>query len=178
VSINDQVNAIQSEYAAQLAKVRANDGLSDRGKRDAIAQLFDKTKARLANLREATQASSDAERRTIERRLFGIGSSSPEAVIAFRDAMDRVEACKSGTDAERLLERAERTDDATLGRAVLCHAIDQGWDAIVDTYCQAHPNVVDDVRDYIAAQPSRRSRVFERVQNSMIFSLTRPAELR
>jgi hypothetical protein len=145
-------------YRERLAEIRADKALSPLGKRRAIEALYQETKAEVDPLRAEMAQRETMTARELERRLFGLeGSADPSAVIAYRDAMDRVSAVRRPEELGELMERAASTGDSSLLRAAAAHAWRQSrnplasdsWGGLVDEYVQQTPGTE---RDYQAFQ--------------------------
>lgn len=111
-------------------------------RQDANAQITELQNRELALIAEARQK--------VERKLAGTIGSTPDAVIAFRDAQDRADSISDAREATRILERALITGDTSLANAVAQRALSQGWSDAASIYTDAHPEVADALEDRAA----------------------------
>jgi hypothetical protein len=70
-----------------------------------------------------------------------------------------------------MLERAERSGDVALARAVACRAIDRGWRSVVDSYGHPNPEWGEAAKDLSAARLSIG------LGSAIVFGVPRPPEL-
>lgn len=152
-----------SAYRERLAEIRADRTLSPLGKRRAIEALYRDTKAEVDPIRRQMAEQQVTTERRLERTLFGLASDAdPSAVIAYRDAQDRVSAVKRPEHLDALMERALRTGDESLLRAAAGHAWSQsrnplasdGWGALVDAYIGQNPAAKRDYEQFLEANRS------------------------
>lgn len=160
----ERITSKIADFNTQLAKIRADKHLSDLGRRERIVALTDATRAEAARLRGDADAKAGAQRKALERRIFGLSpAASSSDVISFRDAQDRVERVKSAEELASLMERAATTGDRALLRAGFAKAFERSrnalsggqWEGLVSEYVNDHPEVADDVREYEQLSSSR-----------------------
>ena len=52
----------------------------------------------------------------------------------YRDALDRAERCEDDASARQLFERAQRTGDITLAKALATVGVEKGWTGITSEF--------------------------------------------
>lgn len=181
-SARNELLRTAERYRKQVAAIRADDTLSDKGKRQQLAQLYADTKPRADELRKQMEKGTYQARSTLERRLFGLpaGASSSDA-ISYRDALDRVAAIKDPHKLGELMERAHTSGDDMLLRAAFGHAYQQSrnplaselWSGLVAEYVENNPDAGRDLADLDAHARARGAALVDAVS----MSITKPDEL-
>jgi hypothetical protein len=148
--LNAQINALRAEagrlrgaYATERKMTEASSKLTVEGKRD---YLTDQARIVSDNIRRLAEAEAKAIRDTQEslrRGIFPATGSSPEALIAHRDAQDRADQIATPEEATRIMRRALDDNDTSLAKAVLRRATSEGplgkLLPAVDVYLAAFP---------------------------------------
>ena len=81
---------VQRRLAQQVAAIRADDHLSDDGKRSAIARATLTARAEMQTLRDVSGERDAQQRADAEHQLFGLGTRAVGGdLLAMRDARDR-----------------------------------------------------------------------------------------
>ncbi|CAA0136113.1 Uncharacterised protein [Mycolicibacterium vanbaalenii] len=145
--------------------------LSDIGKRQKLDSERAQMKDKLSTLRAQEKELIDAKRQSIERRLFGLpstSSSDPNQLIAYRDAQDRASKVTESAAAQELFASAMQSGDRTLAAAVVARAlalvsssalpVGSGWARIVNEYAEQYPSAGEDLADLIGLQKLQRRR--------------------
>ncbi len=179
MNVQERALEVQADFAAQLKQIRCDTSLSDDGKRSAIADAFTRSRDKLQRLHERAQQESGRRRRELERRLFGLHATSDTATLSYRDAQERVSRVKRLDEALNLLQRADRSGDEVLARAVAAHAWDRAWTRVLDRYAAERPGVLDQLQelDDLERLDQHRSHG-ARVAEDLAYRLRVPAELR
>lgn len=173
-------------YNKRAKEIRANPDLSDAGKRKALAKLYAAEKNTVAKLRDTDNNTVATRRAQLEKQLFSIGSEPNygQAVIAYRDAKDRVRQIKTGHDAQLAMREAIRDGDAYMAKALFSRAWDQsrdrltgsGWGAIVNAYVNEYAPRLASAAEELARIQNADTRA-ARMTQAIETSVTRPPEL-
>lgn len=170
-------------YNRKVKAIRDNPDLSAEGKRKALAKLYTHQQAAVATMRQAA-AGNVAKRRTdLEKQLFAVGGD-PMATMAYRDAVSRANAVKTGHDAQLMMRQAKRDGDEYLARALFSRGFDQardrltgaGWGEVVDEYVGTfRPELGPAVTELATLQNADTKRA--RLEESVATGVNRPPEL-
>jgi hypothetical protein len=182
----EKAAAAVAAYNGRVKAIRADDGLSDMGKRSALEAEFEKAKATTAKLRGDAEKSAERRQQALRRELFGLSyGSSDTAVVSLRDAQDRVTQAKSPEELGELMERAAVTGDESLLRAGFARAWQQGrnplgsaakWNGLVDEYAQQRPSVKGQLQELeqLISSAGQTAEFAERMETTPV----PPSELR
>jgi hypothetical protein len=171
---HERAERIRADYLKQAQAVRDDVMLSDLAKTRRLAELYRDAADRLQAERIKMREVIDAELLTVERSLFGAGQDP----AGYRDALDRAEATADPGAALRLLERAGRTGDQQLARAVALVAWDRSWEDVVHTYrAGVSPSEQQAFTKYAELLAQRNRTAQGKFVEAMTFGLPRPAEL-
>lgn len=178
-SIDRQIAA----FNEQVRGVRADPMLSELGKAQRIRKLHEAANTTVSQLRGQAEASSYSRRQALERRLFGLpAGADANAVIIYRDAVDRVGAIRDPAELAEVMERAAATGDAVMLKVAARHALDHTrggigsdrWDELVATYVE-DTGATQDFTEYRELTSTRgRTAAFE---ERMSTSVPMPHEL-
>lgn len=84
---------------------------------------------------EGATLARPSRRTYLEHKLFGLPAhSNSETAISYRDAADRASYLSTESEAADLLERAQRSKDDILARAVLEVAVARSWTEVVNRW--------------------------------------------
>lgn len=148
-STRDQLAQRASNYRARIAAIRADSGLSESGKRAALATAYEQAKDYATKARGKADESTASRQRQLEKSLFGLGPAANDStIVAYRDAQDRVAQVKNPEQLGQLMERAFVAGDRTLLQAGFAHAWEQGrdplggsrWRPLLDEYVHEFPS--------------------------------------
>jgi hypothetical protein len=176
--------ALVTQYNANVKTTREDLTLSPLGKRRALQALYDSTSARVADLRSTIDRDTNGDRRTLERRLFGLAAGADATeVVSYRDATDRVATAKKPAEVGDLMERAAGTGDEMLVRAGFARAWRESrkpmssddWQAIVAEYLDQYPGARRDA-EALATMTSPRGATRNMLEQ-MGMTVSRPREL-
>ena len=151
---DQQLDAVRAEarssydsYYRAVESIKGDRSLSDEGKSEQIARWHSSTEAKVAGLRERELSIVNDAITAREKQIDAKMGNTSSDLIAFRDAQDRAERIDSADDAQRIIERALRTNDASLAGAVFRRSLEAGWKAPVDALKHAKPEVSEAVAD-------------------------------
>ncbi|WIB16279.1 hypothetical protein DEJ34_03860 [Curtobacterium sp. MCPF17_050] len=155
-----EATAIQREFEQALQVIRSDTRTTAEGKRIAIAEIWAPAAERVAALQRRQQESYDSAVARLERQLYGtIDSSDSAAIVGTRDAFDRVEKLaaeqpptgplSAERQATQLLDRALKTGDQPLVRAIIATAMNRGWHELLAGFVAAHSDLGDPVSNMI-----------------------------
>ena len=120
---------IQATYSARVKAIRDDKQLTPEARRHLLAKLYVDGKREVVTVARQNEAAGNTRRDAIERAMFGIdgirGTDRASLAASYRDAQDRAASVKSTEQAASLLDRAMRSGDEPLARAVAAHAYDQ-----------------------------------------------------
>jgi hypothetical protein len=179
-----QIIDLVARYNADVKATREDLTLSPLGRRRALQTLYDRTSARVTDLKSTIDRDTNGDRRTLERRLFGLppGADGTD-VFSFRDASDRVAGVKKPEELGDLMERAAGTGDEMLVRAGFARAWAESrkpmspddWQAIVDEYLAQYPRARSDAEALATmTNPRAATRGF---LERMGMTVSKPSEL-
>lgn len=130
----------QARYAAALTAIDKSPDLTEEGRQRQRESAYEKTRAKIDDLKQQYTAERASRRQAAERRLFSLGSSpSPETTIAFRDAMDRAQHV-TPESITATMRRAILSGDQMLAKAILARAIEFHSERAVAAYTDAYPD--------------------------------------
>lgn len=179
--MRDRARSSQVEFE----RIRNDPTLSDEGKREALQSAYDMAKGTVDAMGWNLQEDTDKRLQKLNRSLFGLSDSAPDsAVIAFRDAQDRVVGVRTPEQLGELMEMADASGDATLLKAGFAQAwqrsqspiASDGWAALVDEYINQHPDAADKLQEVISlsSHGGKTSQLHRRLQTTVF----KPKELR
>jgi hypothetical protein len=154
----DQLESQIDELRAQAARLYSkgysasnlldtDPDLSDVGKQKARETQNEQASAKIRDLRKREKELIAAKKQSIEKRLFGLSSSDPSQIIAFRDAGDRAAKLTTLDEAREAYSRATLSGDSTLAAAILARALEARWNSIVAEYVNQNPSAREDLAD-------------------------------
>jgi hypothetical protein len=149
-------NQILAERNAEVEQIRGFVDLTDEAKERRIAEVNEKANAEYAEAQERQKQAREERLRSTKKSLFAVNddvnaTAAERAQIhaAFRQATGDVflatmdsGASPGGVQDElaHLLERAERTGDTLLAKAIFHEAVDRNLQPIIDSYLENRPN--------------------------------------
>jgi len=146
-AIRAEAKQVQESHSRTIKEINGDRSLSDEGKQTETAQWKAATKERIDALRNKELAVVDAAIVDRERLIDSKMGNTASDIIAFRDAQDRADRIENADEAQRVLERALRTSDASLAGAVFRRSLSAGWKAPVETLTTARPELAEAVKD-------------------------------
>ncbi|WP_138999466.1 hypothetical protein [Rhodococcus zopfii] len=180
-NFHNQAAEIGDAYNRNIAAIRADENLSDTGKRTQIEQIYENAKARMEQLRDTTKTAEATQLTSLQRKLFGTVGTAAHDTISHRDASDRATRITEEGEAVEMMNNALVANDRALQGALLKRAYDMyqiagtPWMNVINTYEAAHPNDADALQELIdITTRDRNQRNFRRGLSSAIL---RPAEL-
>jgi hypothetical protein len=140
--ILEAVNAIREALAARVDQIRSQPGLNTDAMQCLVARAWVAAKADMDKLSGSNTAATDARKRVLTAKVWGIDDvpgDRASAAISYRDAQDRAAALDTPHAAMWLLDTAERTGDELLARAIASQADTMGWSEVSDQYFATRP---------------------------------------
>lgn len=144
-ALRNQASNLREQYQHAVLAIQNDATLTLIGKNERIRALTDPTDQLNALKAQEGQLIQDV-RLALERSIGGSITTQVD-VIGFRDAQDRAAQIaddSAGTDAMTI---ALRNNDDQLAKAILMHAITQGFPNTVNTYAATNPNAEQDIND-------------------------------
>lgn len=169
--LETQINQLRDDAASQKRRfreqtdgIKSNRDLTDEAKERQIAELRTQTDRTLLDLENKEAAIINDKLASLRRTIDGPVGTAATDVIQFRDAQDRADRLTEQSDAERVMERALRSNDTSLAHAVFQRALEYGWTTVIDSFTAANPATREAVNDYITLDRFQNDmgRVFER----------------
>ncbi len=120
MSVDDvKAEAARAKAAAErkIAELRDNQHLSQEGRRALIAVVIRDCDRVLEQLRHRVTDEAAADRRALEKKLWG--NPAPGELVAWRDSLARVRALKDRDEAAALWRAADLSDDQQMLRAMV-----------------------------------------------------------
>ncbi len=173
------INEAASAAVRRYDSIRSDEGRTDDFTRRALARAYlaadDTVTARLVALAEPFERAA----RSDQSKLFGFNDlpgDSASLAISARDASDRVSRLERPQDRLDLLERADRSGDEVLARAIAQVAIEHKDVGLLNRFLESRPQL-EDVAQRLLNAPSLDSRGRESFAFTMALSTLRPDEL-
>jgi len=181
---------IKQELDRKLEAIRSNGDLSEDAKRRYIAQAWERAQADYRESMETEERRIQERKDKAEKALFEIpypyaADEREKAQIRAvrRSAYDSVynslyflDPEEAREELERLLTRAERTQDPELADAVYHVATERGERTVADAYLEKRPKAQKRWEEFVAASQEANS-VDRKLGNAMGFGLMKPPEL-
>jgi hypothetical protein len=180
----DQCRRIVEQYNARLTATRGDKRLSEAGRKADIAADHEKTKAELAEIKHAAAEQTEARRKQLAQRLFGVrpGESGSD-LVAYRDAQDRAGKASTAAALGELMEAADVANDKTLLRAAAARAHTLGGGLVGESFRGLVQAYVGDVGGQAVADLDEHDRLTssssmtQRTIEGMETSIAKPSEL-
>lgn len=150
-----EATQVQRDFDMALRPIRANTSLTDVGKRILIAAAFIPMHDRISRLQRDELDRYDKALSRTEAALFGPESGDAMGVVSTRDAFDRVERLSNESEklrpakAKQLLERATKTHDEALVRALVATAVERRWNDFLSHYRASNSDLSQAIDDYL-----------------------------
>lgn len=172
---------IREQLTAQAARINGQRNLTPQAKRTLLARAYLDAANSLEQLRQDETAGIEAERRKLERKLFGNDGFKldPNAAVSRRDAADRAARINDAAEAAHLMQRAERDGDTTLAKAIASRAADMAgdpiWGEVVNRYVADKPSEAETLKA-MQELPDTADPIY-RMQQAMRYGITTPEGL-
>ncbi|SDV00456.1 hypothetical protein SAMN04488544_3321 [Microlunatus sagamiharensis] len=150
----DEIGDYVSRYNQRIREVEEDRGLSDEGKLELKARIYEEAQAKVGAMRAASDEIVSSRTNELTRSLFGITSSMDET--SFRDARARVAKADPQALCD-LMDEAEALGDRTLLRAGFARAWEKSredsrltspvWAGIVEEYVRQNPSTAPKVAE-------------------------------
>ena len=112
------------EFNKGKERVRADEDLSPKGKKDALTKLYEAHSKTHRELRGGLEQERESLKRELSRAVF---APSTKDIPAFNTALDRLDAIKSQDDFDALITRADKIGDSVTLQAIALHAAERGY---------------------------------------------------
>lgn len=173
----------RQDFDRKLAQIRSNPDLTDDAKRRMLQEAYDEATRKHRELIAKEEGGTAEELARLEKSVFGI--SYPVDVVTgvdkervrqgYRDASFKVSGMKP-EELERILERAERTQDKQLAKAVYHEATERGIRHVADSYLKDRTEERKRWEEYTAARVEAES-VESLLFGANAYGPTKPPEL-
>lgn len=145
--IVEKTEEVRRTTKTRIEEIRQRNELTPEARRAQMAKEMVSCGEQLKALQGQLTDRVVQERRTLERRVWANpGGNSDPTGEAWRSALDRAEAIDQPERASALLERAERSGDEFLAKAIAVRAVD-AWPRVAARYGQEHPEVAKAISD-------------------------------
>lgn len=154
-ALRAQAESVQKRWADTRGRITNDKTLTEIGKQEKLDNERQQVSTKLSDLRKQETELIAAQKRSLEKSLFGLGivdSCDTSKIMSYRDAQDRVGRLERAAEADELLASAMRSDDKILATAVLAKALASDWRKVVDEYVKQNPRSGDDLKDLAALQ--------------------------
>jgi hypothetical protein len=145
--VRAELEQARKAYTAATSEINADTKLTEAGKQEELGQYRDRFKNTANELRAKEMKLVEDAITEREKQIDAKSGSTSSDLIAFRDAQDRAERIEGEADAQRVIERALRTNDSSLAHAVFRASMDHGWKTPAETFAQAKPELAEVVKD-------------------------------
>jgi hypothetical protein len=167
---------IIGDFGNMAASIRADQQLSDQGRRVRLAAEYLRAKEKLDNLNAGEADRTSTRIAELQRRLFGVPATDPASVAVFRDAQDRAAKMDKPSQAQEALDRALVLGDTSMARAVALICSERGWSSPLASY--AAQTGATEALDELVTLVTQANSAVGRMARSMSYSLPLPAELK
>jgi len=171
------VERVRTRHASALAAIRNDTTRTEQWRRQQIAKVFLKMKAELDADVDLQVEAKVRTQRSLEAKVFGVSSLPGDVAslsISRRDAGDRVAGLKTQVDAIRLLDRADRSGDEVLARAIAERALENDWADVANAFVDTRPHLSTAVEQLWNSRPATAA---ENMAGHMIRGSLQPGEL-
>ena len=145
-STAEYVARIQPRYQLDIDAIRADATRTEEWKRQQLAKVYVKMRRDVQDHIEKEAALQASRTRMLHARVFGtvgLPGDPGSLAISRRDASDRAANLKNQDDAMDLLDRATRTGDETLARAIAERALERNWVHAANAFLETRPALND-----------------------------------
>jgi hypothetical protein len=173
----------KQDFDRKLARIRSNPDLNDQAKRRMLQEAYDEAARKHRELIAEEEGGTSEKLARLEKGVFGI--SYPVDVVTgvdkervrqgYRDASFKVSGMKP-EELQRVLERAERTQDKQLAKAVYHEATERGVRHVADSYLKDRTEERKRWEEYTAARLEAVS-VEKLLFGARAYGPTKPPEL-
>lgn len=173
----------KQDFDLKLTRIRSNPDLNDQAKRRMLQEAYDDAARKHRELIEKDQSGTSEKLARLEKGVFGIsypgdvatGVDKERIRQSYRDASFKVSGMKP-EELERILERAERTQDKQLAKAVYHEATERGVRHVADSYLKDRTEERGRWEEYTATRLEAES-VEKLLFGAMAYGPTKPPEL-
>jgi hypothetical protein len=140
--LREQAETIRRDTNRRVEDVRQNMQLTSEARRAQMAREIATSNEKLGALERQYNDRVIQEGRSLERKLWVNPKADADPTgAAWRTAHDRADSIDNFEQASALLERAERSGDDLLAKAIAHRAVGTRWHQLADRYGQDHPEV-------------------------------------
>jgi len=173
----------RQDFDRKLAQIRSNPDLNDQAKRRMLQEAYDEAARKHRELIEKDQSGTSEKLARLEKGVFGLsyptdaisGVDKERIRQSYRDASFRISGMKP-EELERILERADRTGDRQLAKAVYHEATERGVRGVADAYLKDRTQERSRWEEYTAARVEAES-VESLLFGANAYGPTKPPEL-
>jgi hypothetical protein len=176
-SIGEQIEKIRAKYTWHYDNIRQEPGRTPEWRRQQLARLYREARTESNVAMETHKAAQAQRKRSFESKVYGLGgiAGDPASLaISRRDAGDRAANLKNDAEAQTLLERAERSGDEPLARAIAEQAISSGWLNTTNAFLDRRPHLDEAVNELWSV--TARS-LQDDIREAMTLGSLKPSEL-
>lgn len=142
----NHVERVTNEVQGAYREINADESRTDAWKKEQCQAVYDSAMERLTD--ELNRRAAKARTRELEDTgsAFGVAGLPGDAAsltISLRDAQDRVAQAKSADELRGMLERANRSSDEVLARAVAEKAFNDGDGDTLNLFLETRPALED-----------------------------------
>lgn len=130
----NRMNNLRAQLKTELQKVDDNTSYSEPGRRLERGKVVLRHRKQAQQMKEQFVTQVAARRLDLEGRIFGLPDGGD--ALSYRDATDRASKIVGKTEALQQLERAVRSRDDMLARAIAARAYEFGMSTVLDVYGQ------------------------------------------
>ncbi len=142
-NIEQEMEKNHRRYRQRVEDIRADEDLNEQARRRYLDEAYREARATHSSLFDQRRAELLARVERYRKEALAPPrrhGADPETLqISYRDALDRVADITDRDKLTGLLERAELTGDAVLGKAVLQRGYELEDDHVVGAYLQKYP---------------------------------------
>jgi hypothetical protein len=139
----------------KVAEIRSNRDLNDEAKKRMIGEAYDEA---VAEHRKLVQEEDDALSQTLESAARSAltppyipGTDKVMVGMSYRDALNRLADVREPAELLRVLDRAQKTGDEILAKAVLYRGYELQSQGVVGAYTRAYPGEAHKWSSYMDA---------------------------
>lgn len=170
------MESVQEKFGGDIDWIRQDKTRTGEWKLQQMAATYQRMAVHRDDLIEKRDRAKRDDRISLEQRLFGTGSlvSDSSSIISRRDAGDRLAKVDQQSEASALLERANRTGDEPLARAVAERAFEMRWVDVTNQFLETRPHLDESMNEL---WDSHAPTLAEELTEGFVLEAGRPTEL-
>lgn len=161
------IEANREIMEGDIETVRRNPDLNDAAKKRRIGEIYDKAVAEHKELVEAEDQRVAGELQRATRAALAppeiSGADKAMVAMSYRDALDRVEGVRDSDSLLQVLERAQKTGDEVLGKAVLYRGYELESESVVGAYVKTFPREASKYETFMRAAAAANKQEHQRM---------------